>query len=227
METTGSRLTNLSDCELVKLAVEQHQTAFIILYTRYNAGVRSHISRYVAQKEEIEDICLESFQKAFSQLEAYNPEYKFSTWIYRIARNTAFDHLSRHDREKNNMPTTSINEDFAELKELPAVMHNPEEDIITQQEYHTTTWEMILPLDDDMILHVAPASAGAIVTDLAKAFIVPKNTLIKMNAAIWHLAPLPATKDQLTAMIILPECTYANDCTVVDLTAEQQFEIVK
>ena len=33
------------------------------------------------------------------------------------------------------MPTTSISEDFAELKELPAVMHNPEEDIINQQEY--------------------------------------------------------------------------------------------
>ena len=33
------------------------------------------------------------------------------------------------------MPTTSINEDIAELKELPASMHNPEEDIINQQEY--------------------------------------------------------------------------------------------
>jgi ureidoglycolate lyase len=47
-----------------------------------------------------------------------------------------------------------------------------------------------------------------------------------MNAAIWHLAPLPASKDALTAMIILPECTYANDCTVVDLAQDQQFEIV-
>ena len=56
METTGSRLTNLTDIELVELATEQHQTAFIVLYTRYNAGVRSHISRYVAQKEEIEDV---------------------------------------------------------------------------------------------------------------------------------------------------------------------------
>ena len=135
METTGSKLTNLTDTELVRLALEQNQAAFIVLYTRYNAGVKSHISRYVSQKEDIEDICLESFQKAFSQLVNYNPEYKFSTWIYRIARNMAFDHLNRHDREKNNMPTTSINEDFAELKELPAVMHNPEEDIINQQEY--------------------------------------------------------------------------------------------
>lgn len=135
METTGSKLTNLTDTDLVRLAIEQNQAAFIVLYTRYNAGVRNHISRYASQKEDIEDICLESFQKAFSQIGTYNPEYKFSTWLYRIARNTAFDHLSRHDREKNNMPTTSINEELSELNDIPATMHNPEEDIINQQEY--------------------------------------------------------------------------------------------
>ena len=135
METTGSKLTDMPDHELVRLATEQNQAAYIVLYTRYNIGVKSHVARYVAQKEDVEDICLESFQKAFSQIASYNPEYKFSTWLYRIARNTAFDHLSKHDREKNYMPTTSINEDIAELKELPAVMHNPEEDIINQQEY--------------------------------------------------------------------------------------------
>lgn len=109
----------------------------------------------------------------------------------------------------------------------PIVVKKPEKMIITQQEYHTTTWEMILPLNDDMILHCAPASAGTIVTEHVKAFLVPKNTLVKINAAIWHLAPLPANNESLTAMIILPECTYANDCTVVNLDLEQQFEIVK
>ena len=108
----------------------------------------------------------------------------------------------------------------------PITVKKPERMIITQQEYHTTTEELILPLDDDMIIHVAPASGGAVVTDLAKAFLVPKNTLVKIKAAIWHLAPLPATKEQLTAMIILPECTYANDCPVVDLSADEQFEII-
>ncbi len=107
----------------------------------------------------------------------------------------------------------------------PITVKKPEKMIITQQEYHTTTWEMILPLNDDMILHVAPASAGTPVTDLAKAFIVPKNTIVKMNSAIWHLAPLPANKDELNAIIILPECTYANDCTVVDLKDDEKFEI--
>ncbi len=135
MEKTGLKLTNLADPELVKLAIEQNQAAFIVLYTRYNTGVKAHISHYIIQKEDIEDICLESFQKAFSQIATYNDEYKFSTWLYRIARNTAFDHISRKDREKNNLPTTSISEEMAQVSDIPAVMHNPEDEIITQQEY--------------------------------------------------------------------------------------------
>ena len=109
----------------------------------------------------------------------------------------------------------------------PIVVKKPEKMVITQQEYHTTTWEMIMPLNDDMIIHCAPASAGTPVPDLVKAFLVPKNTLVKMNSAIWHLAPLPANEDSLTALIILPECTYINDLVVVDLKPEEQFEIVK
>ena len=106
-------------------------------------------------------------------------------------------------------------------------VRKPEKMIVDAIEYHTTTSEMILPLNDDMILHVAPASAGTPVTHLTRAFLVPKGTLVQMNAAIWHLAPLPANEPALHAMIVLPECTYANDCTVVSLNADQQFEIVK
>lgn len=101
----------------------------------------------------------------------------------------------------------------------------PEKMVITQIEYHTTTCELIMPLNDDMILHVAEPSAGKPITDLTKAFIVPKNTLVKMNACVWHLAPLPKSKDKLNALIILPECTYMNDCKVVDLSKDEQFVI--
>lgn len=108
----------------------------------------------------------------------------------------------------------------------PITVKKPNKTIITQQEYHTTTWEMILPLNDDMILHVAPASAGKPVTEFVKAFIVPRNTLVKINSAIWHLAPIPVNEKELNAIIILPECTYVNDCTVVELKEEEQFEIL-
>lgn len=93
-------------------------------------------------------------------------------------------------------------------------------------EYHTTTPEMILPLNDDMIIHVAPASGGTPVTGLTEAFVIPRGTLVKINTAVWHLAPLPVHEEELHAMIILPECTYANDCTVVELKEEEWFEIV-
>jgi RNA polymerase sigma-70 factor (ECF subfamily) len=198
MEATGSKLTNLQDTELVRLALEQNQAAYIVLYTRYNAGVRSHIARYVSQKEDVEDICLESFQKAFSQLGSYNPEYKFSTWIYRIARNTAFDHLSRHDREKNNMPTTSINEDFAELKELPATMHNPEETIINQQEYDK--WlNNIEKLKDD---YKAVAKMNLIdnfgYKEIADALEMPINTVkTKIRRAKAQLLKMMDLSDEL------------------------------
>ena len=109
----------------------------------------------------------------------------------------------------------------------PILVKKPAEMKVTAIEYHTTTAEIIMPLNDDMILHVAPPSAGKPLPEYTKAFLVPKNTLIKMNACIWHLAPLPANAPELCAMIVLPECTYMNDCIVVELKEDEQFIIEK
>ena len=198
METTGSKLTNLPDIDLVRLALEQNQAAFIVLYTRYNTGVKSHIARYVIQKEDVEDICLESFQKAFSQIASYNPEYKFSTWLYRIARNTAFDHLSRHDREKNNMPTTSINEDLAELKEIPATMHNPEEDIINQQEYDKWLTNIEKLKDDYKVVAKMNLIDNFGYKEIADALDIPINTVkTKIRRAKAQLLKMMDYSDEL------------------------------
>ena len=198
MEKTGSKLTNLSDMELVKMALDQNQAAFIVLYTRYNTGVKGHISRYVSQKEDIEDICLESFQKAFSQIGSYNSEYKFSTWLYRIARNTAFDHLNKHDREKNYMPTTSINEDTAELKELPATMHNPEEDIITQQENDKWLTNIEKLKDDYRIVAKMNLIDNFGYKEIADALDMPINTVkTKIRRAKAQLLKMMEYSDEL------------------------------
>ena len=198
MEKTGSKLTNLSDMELVKMALDQNQAAFIVLYTRYNTGVKGHISRYVSQKEDIEDICLESFQKAFSQIGSYNSEYKFSTWLYRIARNTAFDHLNKHDREKNYMPTTSINEDTAELKALPATMHNPEEDIITQQEYDKWLTNIEKLKDDYRIVAKMNLIDNFGYKEIADALDMPINTVkTKIRRAKAQLLKMMEYSDEL------------------------------
>ena len=112
-------------------------------------------------------------------------------------------------------PDRVVNASYGVVGFSPIVAKKPREMLVTQIEYHTTTSEMIMP------------SAGTPITDQTKAFFVPKNTLIKMRAGVWHLAPLPANKEEFIAMIVLPECTYANDCTVVNLAEDEQFLIVK
>lgn len=109
----------------------------------------------------------------------------------------------------------------------PIVVNKPDVMKITQVEYHTTTAELIMPLNDDMIIHVAQPSAGKPIPEFTHAFLVPKNTLVKLNACVMHLTPLPANKSQLNALIILPECTYMNDCKVIDLKEAEQFIIQK
>ena len=104
-------------------------------------------------------------------------------------------------------------------------VQKPERMIVRAVEYHTRTSEIILPLNDDIVLHVAPATNGVPAPEETRAFLVPKNTMVQLKPGVWHLCPLPAHVDSLRALIILPECTYANDCTAVDLTDEQAFEI--
>lgn len=92
-------------------------------------------------------------------------------------------------------------------------------------EYHTHSAEIVLPLNDDAVVHVAPASNGVPVTGLARAFLVPKGTMVQLNPGVWHLCAIPVREAALQALIVLPECTYANDCTVVELDDDQAFEI--
>ncbi len=135
MERTGLKLTNHTDDQLAVLAASGEQSAFLVLYDRYKVGVQVHVSRFIPVREEAEDVVLESFQKAFSQIGNYNPEYKFSTWLYRIARNTAFDHIESIGRMSSNMPMNSIDDDSVSLHNLAAATGDPESDVIRSQEY--------------------------------------------------------------------------------------------
>lgn len=140
MAKTGSKLTDKTDLELVAMAScgssEEREAAFFTLYARYRAGVCAHISKYVRESEDIEDICMESFEKAFKQIRTYNRDNKMSTWLYRIARNTAFDHL---DKEKvrgkkiDKMPLDTGDPEPA--MDVPSDSVSPEEEFINSQDH--------------------------------------------------------------------------------------------
>ncbi|HGP2816627.1 TPA: ureidoglycolate lyase [Salmonella enterica] len=97
--------------------------------------------------------------------------------------------------------------------------------LIKEIEFHKTTWEIMMPLNDDAIIHVTPPSVGRINTGETQAFIVPTRTLVRINTGVKHFAPLPVNKVELQALVILPEATYMNDCFIENLQESQQFEI--
>ena len=197
-EKTGSKLTELSDLELIDKARKQDQMAFVILYQRYYGALSAHVSKFISNREELEDVCIESFQKAFSRIDTYKEDYMFSTWLFRIGQNTAFDHLSKNDREKTNLPTTSINEDFAELKDIPATMHNPEEDIINQQEYDKWLNNIEKLKDDYRVVAKMNLIDNFGYKEIAEALDMPLNTVkTKIRRAKNQLLKMMEYSDEL------------------------------
>ena len=107
----------------------------------------------------------------------------------------------------------------------PIAVKKPEKMIITCAEYHNATCEAIIALNDDFILHVAPANGGTPEPAKTEAFIVPKGVIVTLYPGVWHLCPLPKAEALLHALILLPERTYVNDFFIEDFQAEDCFEI--
>ena len=89
----------LTDQEVVARAREGRETAFRELIGRYERPVFSLIYRLVRDRERAEDLSQETFIKVLNALERYDPTYKFSSWIFKIAHNTALDHLRKKEPE--------------------------------------------------------------------------------------------------------------------------------
>jgi RNA polymerase sigma-70 factor (ECF subfamily) len=84
-----------TDQEIVALARAGHDVAYRELIRRYERPLLSLLFRMVRDRELAEDLAQETFIKALNAIESYRPEFKFSSWIFKIANNAAIDHLRR------------------------------------------------------------------------------------------------------------------------------------
>ena len=90
-------LTGASDPEVVQWAQHGHEPAFRELVRRYERPVFSLLYRMVRDRALAEDLAQETFIKVLNGIKSYNPQFKFSSWIFKIANNAAIDHLRRRD----------------------------------------------------------------------------------------------------------------------------------
>ncbi|HVX88233.1 MAG TPA: sigma-70 family RNA polymerase sigma factor [Gemmatimonadales bacterium] len=84
-----------SDQDVVLAARRGSDAAYRELVRRYERPVFSLIYRMVRDRELAEDLTQETFIKALNALASYRPEFKFSSWIFKIANNAAIDQLRR------------------------------------------------------------------------------------------------------------------------------------
>ncbi len=99
MARPGVDLVAASDQDVVLEARNGRQAAYRELVRRYERPIFSLIYRMVRNREQAEDLSQETFVKALNAIESYRPEYKFSSWIFKIANNVAIDHLRRRELE--------------------------------------------------------------------------------------------------------------------------------
>src|SRR5258707_15424726 len=88
----------ISDAQLLALAAESRRDALDALYTAYKSRIYTFLLRFLADPELADDVTQEAFTKAFSALPKLERGTKVLPWLYKVASNTAIDHVRRRKR---------------------------------------------------------------------------------------------------------------------------------
>ena len=95
------------DQDLVRRTLRGDKGAFEMIVRRYQQPMVNYIGRMVREREMALDFSQEIFLKVYASLGSYRPQYKFSTWLFKIASNFMIDHW-----RKKKLATTSIDQSF-------------------------------------------------------------------------------------------------------------------
>jgi RNA polymerase sigma-70 factor (ECF subfamily) len=141
--TAASAALNLSsstDRELVATAARGVEGSFEELVKRYQRPISAYVYRMVGDYDAALDLTQEIFRKIYASLSRYRPEFKFSTWIYKIAHNAAIDHLRRSSgRERSLTGGTD-----AEHYELPLESEGLSPEQQSEREERRSEIEMVV-----------------------------------------------------------------------------------
>ncbi|MFH2054475.1 MAG: sigma-70 family RNA polymerase sigma factor [bacterium] len=125
------------DEKLITQALTGDQTAYRELLIRHQKAIFQIILRIVRNRDETEDLVQETFMRAFNSLATYRSEYRFSTWLYRIAANCAIDFLRKKKIEALSLDKPVQTKDGAVGMEIPDRAQNPEERLWAKQRRNT------------------------------------------------------------------------------------------
>jgi len=125
-----------ADFALVEEAKKGSEKAFAVLMNRYRDSIYFMLLKMVNNSYDADDLTIETFGKAFRNLDTYTPHYAFSTWLFKIATNNCVDFIRKkqmqpliydgaHDENGNIAVTLRCDEP------------DPEESLINRQKVET------------------------------------------------------------------------------------------
>ncbi len=117
---------DLTDADLITKAIAGSEDGFEELVRRYQRPIVGYVFRMLGDYDSALDVTQETFVKVYSSLTKYSSEYKFSTWLYRIAHNAAIDHMRRNSVNSQSLETETDGVAYQIQIESPAP--NPEQD---------------------------------------------------------------------------------------------------
>ena len=113
--------TKINDQKLVQRVLKGDKKSFDLLVLRYQQRVAAVLGRYNLSPEELMDITQETFIRAYRSIDKFRGDSKFYTWLYRIAINTAKNHLIAKSRRP---PDVDI--DVSEIASALQIASGPE-----------------------------------------------------------------------------------------------------
>ena len=121
-----NNIQSLTDVELIAKAISGREDGFEELVRRYQRPITNYVFRMLNDYDASLDVTQEVFIKVYNSLARYSSEYKFSTWLYRIAHNAAIDYIRR--RSPNEQSIETENKDGAYQLQIESPNPTPEQD---------------------------------------------------------------------------------------------------
>ena len=120
------------DSLLVQNAVDGDQKAYSELMSLYWNSIEKTLSLKLMSKEDVEDLTIATFSKAFDKLDSYDDSFAFSTWIQAIASNTLIDFFRKIDQKTISIDQQKENEDTDNIDVVDNNL-DPEKHLIRKQ----------------------------------------------------------------------------------------------
>ncbi len=124
----------INDFNLVVRAKDGDQKAYAELMQRYKDSIYYMVLKMVNNKDDAMDLTVETFGKAFENIDRYRPDFAFSTWLFRIATNNCIDFIRKKRLNLVSMNAVVDEEGDERPLQIKSETLNPEETSIKKQQ---------------------------------------------------------------------------------------------